>query len=176
MWHLSAIMSTADSQLLVSSSAVANDLFKGVFFKKLKDKQILFIARATVFVVAIIAIVIAWNPNSSIMNLVSDAWAGLGSAFGPAILMSLYWKRMNLAGAAAGMASGGLTVIIWDYIKCCTLDGVHVTPATYTGVYSLLVGFIVSLVFIVVVSLATPKASDEIMQEFEDVKNGNINA
>ena len=173
---LAAIMSTADSQLLVSSSAVANDLFKGVFFKKLKDKQILFIARATVFVVAIIAIVIAWNPNSSIMNLVSDAWAGLGSAFGPAILMSLYWKRMNLAGAAAGMASGGLTVIIWDYIKCCTLDGVHVTPATYTGVYSLLVGFIVSLVFIVVVSLATPKASDEIMQEFEDVKNGNINA
>ena len=160
---LAAIMSTADSQLLVSSSAVANDLFKGVFFKKLKDKQILFIARATVFVVAI-------------MNLVSDAWAGLGSAFGPAILMSLYWKRMNLAGAAAGMASGGLTVIIWDYIKCCTLDGVHVTPATYTGVYSLLVGFIVSLVFIVVVSLATPKASDEIMQEFEDVKNGNINA
>ena len=143
---------------------------------KLKDKQVLFIARATVFVVAIIAIVIAWNPNSSIMNLVSDAWAGLGSAFGPAILMSLYWKRMNLAGAAAGMASGGLTVIIWDYIKCCTLDGVHVTPATYTGVYSLLVGFIVSLVFIVVVSLATPKASDEIMQEFEDVKNGNINA
>ncbi len=173
---LAAIMSTADSQLLVSSSAVANDLFKGVFFKKLKDKQVLFIARATVFVVAIIAIVIAWNPNSSIMNLVSDAWAGLGSAFGPAILMSLYWKRMNLAGAAAGMASGGLTVIIWDYIKCCTLDGVHVTPATYTGVYSLLVGFIVSLVFIVVVSLATPKASDEIMQEFEDVKNGNINA
>ena len=120
---LAAIMSTADSQLLVSSSAVANDLFKGVFFKKLKDKQVLFIARATVFVVAIIAIVIAWNPNSSIMNLVSDAWAGLGSAFGPAILMSLYWKRMNLAGAAAGMASGGLTVIIWDYIKCCTLDG-----------------------------------------------------
>ena len=173
---LACTMSTADSQLLVSSSAVANDLFKGVFFKKLKDKQILFIARATVFVVAIIAIVIAWNPNSSIMNLVSDAWAGLGSAFGPAILMSLYWKRMNLAGAAAGMASGGLTVIIWDYIKCCTQDGVHVTPATYTGVYSLLVGFIVSLVFIVVVSLATPKASDEIMQEFEDVKNGNINA
>lgn len=173
---LAAIMSTADSQLLVSSSAVANDLFKGVFFKKLNDKQVLIIARVSVLVVSVIAIIIAWDPESSIMNLVSDAWAGLGSAFGPAILMSLYWKRMNLAGAAAGMASGGLTVIIWDYIKCCTLNGVHVTPATYTGVYSLLVGFIVSLVFIVVVSLATPKVSDEIMQEFEDVKNGNINA
>lgn len=173
---LAAIMSTADSQLLVSSSAVANDLFKGVFFKKLNDKQVLIIARVSVLVVSVIAIIIAWDPESSIMNLVSDAWAGLGSAFGPAILMSLYWKRMNLAGAAAGMASGGLTVIIWDYIKCCTLNGVHVTPATYTGVYSLLVGFIVSLIFIVVVSLATPKVSDEIMQEFEDVKNGNINA
>lgn len=173
---LAAIMSTADSQLLVSSSAVANDLFKGVFFKKLKDKQILIIARVTVFVVAIIAIMIAWDPNSSIMNLVSDAWAGLGSAFGPAILMSLYWKRMNLAGAAAGMASGGLTVIIWDYVKCCTLDGVRVTPSVYTGVYSLLVGFVISLVFIVVVSLVTPKVSDEIMQEFEDVKNGNVDA
>ncbi len=172
---LAAIMSTADSQLLVSSSAVANDLFKGVFFKKLNDKQVLIIARVSVLVVSVIAIIIAWDPESSIMNLVSDAWAGLGSAFGPAILMSLYWKRMNLAGAAAGMASGGLTVIIWDYIKCCTLNGVHVTPATYTGVYSLLVGFIVSLIFIVVVSLATPKVSDEIMQEFEDVKNGNIN-
>lgn len=171
---LAAIMSTADSQLLVSSSAVANDLFKGVFFKKLKDKQVLMIARVSVLVVSVIAIFIAWNPNSSIMNLVSDAWAGLGSAFGPAILMSLYWKRTNLAGAAAGMASGGLTVIIWDYIKCCTLDGVRVTPATYTGIYSLLVGFVVSLLFIVVVSLITPKVSDEIVQEFEDVKNGNI--
>lgn len=173
---LAAIMSTADSQLLVSSSAVANDLFKGVFFKKLKDKQVLMIARVCVLVVSVIAIAIAWNPNSSIMNLVSDAWAGLGSAFGPTILMSLYWKRMNLAGAAAGMISGGLTVIIWDYVKFLNLNGELVTPATYTGIYSLLVGFAISLLFIVIVSLLTPKASDEIVKEFEDVKNGNVTA
>lgn len=173
---LAAIMSTADSQLLVSSSAVANDLFKGVFFKKLNDKQVLLVARLSVFVISLIAIAIAWNPESSIMNLVSDAWAGLGSAFGPAILMSLYWKRMNLAGAAAGMASGGLTVIIWDYVKCCTLNGQAVTPSEYTGLYSLLVGFVISLLFIIVVSLATPKVSEEIAEEFEAVKNGNIEA
>ena len=114
---LAAIMSTADSQLLVASSSVAKDLCKGVFFKKLNDKQVLIIARVTVVIVAVLAFLIAWNPDSSIMGLVSDAWAGLGSAFGPAILMSLYWKRTNIAGAAAGMLSGGITVIVWDYVK-----------------------------------------------------------
>ncbi|MGN0390197.1 MAG: sodium/proline symporter PutP [Wujia sp.] len=171
---LAAIMSTADSQLLVSSSAVANDLLKGVFFKKMSDKAVLVVARISVFVIAIIAFIIAWNPNSSIMLLVSDAWAGLGSAFGPAILMSLYWKRTNLAGAASGMISGGLTVIIWDYIKLITVDGERMTLGSYTGIYSLLIGFAVSLLVIVVVSLLTPKVSEEIVQEFEDVKNGNV--
>ncbi len=171
---LAAIMSTADSQLLVSSSAVANDLVHGVFFKKLNEKQVLFIARVTVLVIAIIAYAIAWNPNSSIMLLVSNAWAGLGSAFGPTILMSLYWKRTNIYGAAAGMISGGLTVILWDYIKLIDMDGVKVTLGTYTGAYSLLIGFFVSLLFILVVTLATPKVSDEVIKEFEDVKNGNV--
>lgn len=171
---LAAIMSTADSQLLVSSSAVANDLFHGVFFKKLNDKQVLAIARVTVIVIAIIAYIIAWNPNSSIMLLVSDAWAGLGSAFGPTILMSLYWKRTNIYGAAAGMISGGLTVIIWDYIKMIDMNGEKVTLGTYTGAYSLLIGFFVSLLFILVVSLVTPKVNDEVVKEFEDVKNGNV--
>lgn len=171
---LAAIMSTADSQLLVSSSSVAKDLFKGVLFKKLTDKQVMVISRVTVLAVAAMAYIIAWNPDSSIMALVSDAWAGLGSAFGPTILLSLYWKRINLPGAAAGMVSGGATVIIWDYIKCMTLNGEKVTLATYTGLYSLLVGFAVSLVFIVIVSLATPKVNDELLQAFDDVKNGNV--
>lgn len=171
---LAAIMSTADSQLLVSASSVAKDLFKGVFFKELSEKKVMFISKITVIIIAVIAYIIAWNPESSIMALVSDAWAGLGSAFGPTILLSLYWKRINLPGAAAGMISGGLTVIIWDYIKFIELDGAKVTLGTYTGLYSLLVGFAVSLLFIVVVSLVTPKVSDEIVQEFEDVKEGNI--
>lgn len=183
---LAAIMSTADSQLLVSSSSVSKDLCKGVWFKNLTDKQVMLISRVTVILIAVIAYVIAWNPDSSIMDLVSDAWAGLGSAFGPTILLSLYWKRINLPGAAAGMISGAATVIFWDYIKIfekVTVDpdtGKEITDmiTTYekTGVYSLLVGFFVSILFIVVVTLVTPKVSDEILQEFEDVKNGNIEA
>ncbi len=171
---LAAIMSTADSQLLVSSSSVAKDLFGGVVFKKMDEKKMMLISRLTVLVVAIAAFAIAWNPNSSIMGLVSNAWAGLGAAFGPTILLSLYWKRTNLYGAMAGMLSGGLTVIIWDYIKLVTVDGAKVTLGTATGIYSLLIGFFVSLFFIVVVSLITPKVSEEILQEFEDVKNGNV--
>lgn len=171
---LAAIMSTADSQLLVSSSSVANDLLAGVFFKKMNEKQIMIASRVTVLVIAVMAFIIAWNPNSSIMMLVSDAWAGLGSAFGPTIFMSLYWKRINMSGAAAGMISGGLTVIIWDYVKLIPVDGSLVTLSTYTGLYSLLVGFFISLLFIVVVTLLTPKVSDEIVKEFEDVKNGII--
>lgn len=171
---LAAIMSTADSQLLVSSSSVANDLIAGVFFKKMSEKSIMIASRITVIAIAIIAYIIAWNPDSSIMALVSDAWAGLGSAFGPTIFMSLYWKRINMPGAAAGMISGGLTVIIWDYIKFIKLDGVRVTLATYTGLYSLLVGFFISLLFIVIFTLSTAKVSDEIVKEFEDVKNGIV--
>ncbi len=171
---LAAIMSTADSQLLVSSSSISQDLFKGVFFKNLKEKTVLLIARICVFVIAIIAFFIAWNPDSSIMGLVSDAWAGLGSAFGPTILMSLYWKRINLPGAAVGMISGAATVILWDYIKLIDMDGAKVTLATYTGAYSLLIGFFVSLFFIIVISLITPKVSEEIEKEFDDVKNGNV--
>ncbi len=171
---LAAIMSTADSQLLVTSSSVAKDLFKGSFTKNLSENKMMLVSRITVVVVAILAFIIAWDPNSSIMGLVSNAWAGLGAAFGPTILLSLYWKRINKYGAMAGMLSGGLTVIIWDYIKLVTVDGVKSTLGTYTGMYSLLVGFFVSLFFIVIVSLVTPKVSDEIIKEFEDVKVGNI--
>ena len=88
--------------------------------------------------------------------------------------MSLYWKRTNLFGAAAGMISGAATVIVWDYVKFINMDGAKVTLATYTGAYSLLIGFFVSLAFIVLVSLITPKVSEEIEKEFEDVKNGNV--
>ena len=88
--------------------------------------------------------------------------------------MSLYWKRINLPGAAAGMISGAATVILWDYIKLIDMDGAKVTLATYTGAYSLLIGFFVSLFFIIAISLITPKVSEEIEKEFDDVKNGNV--
>ena len=107
----------------------------------------------------------AWNPDSSIMGLVSNAWAGLGSAFGPIVVMSLFWRRTNLPGAIAGMVTGGLTVIIWDYIP---LVGGQ-TLGTYTGLYSLAVGFLLSLVMIVIVSLVTKAPSKEITDEFDRV-------
>ena len=113
---LAAIMSTADSQLLVTASAASEDLYHQFVKKDADSKEILTVARITVIAVSVIAFVIAWNPDSSIMGLVSNAWAGLGSAFGPIVVMSLFWRRTNLAGAVAGITSGGLTVIIWDYI------------------------------------------------------------
>ena len=112
---LAAIMSTADSQLLVTASAVSEDIYKGVK-KSATEKSALNIGKVAVVVVAIIGFVIAINPNSSIMGLVSDAWAGFGSAFGPVVLLALFWKRSTLAGAISGMATGALTVIVWDYL------------------------------------------------------------
>ena len=124
--------------------------------------------RTEMVAVAVVAYIIALDPNSSIMGLVSNAWAGLGASFGPIILMSLYWRRTNLAGAAAGVASGALSVIIWDYIP---LAGGQ-TLGDKTGLYSLVVGFAVSLILIIIVSLCTKKPSEEMLKAFDDVKNG----
>ncbi len=133
---LAAIMSTADSQLLVCASSVSKDIYKNVAKPDASDQTVLKVSRLTVVVVALLAFFIAWDPDSSVMALVSDAWAGLGSAFGPIVVCSLFWKRTNVAGAVAGMISGGLTVIIWDYLPI--MDGKTIGSAT--GVYSLLVG------------------------------------
>lgn len=167
---LAAIMSTADSQLLVAASSMAEDIFRGVIKKDADDKTVLRLSRCTVFVIAVLAYIIALNPNSSIMGLVSNAWAGLGSAFGPTVVLSLFWKRTNFQGAVAGIATGALAVIVWDYIP---LVGGQTLGAS-TGLYSLVVGFLLSMAAIVVVSLLTPAPSAEILQEFEDAKNGNV--
>lgn len=174
---LAAIMSTADSQLLVTASAVSADLYKGVVKKDASEKNVLALSRIVVIVVAVLAYMIAWNPNSSVMNLVSNAWAGLGAAFGPIVVMSLYWKRTNLAGAVAGIVSGGLTVIIWDYIPMITktVEGEtsRVTLGTATGLYSLAIGFVISMVCIIVASLVTKAPDEEMLQEFDEVINMN---
>lgn len=162
---LAAIMSTADSQLLVTASAVSEDLYHSFIDKNADSKKIMQVSRATVVVVSVLAFVIAWNPDSSIMGLVSNAWAGLGSAFGPIVLLSLFWRRTNLAGAIAGIVSGGLTVIIWDYIP---LAGGQ-TLGTATGLYSLAVGFCLSALMIVLFSLATKAPAKEITDEFDRV-------
>lgn len=161
---LAAIMSTADSQLLLTASSVSNDIYKGIINKKATDKFLLWFSRGVVVVVAVIAYVIAINPDSSVMGLVSNAWSGFGSCFGALVLLSLYWRRINRAGAIAGIVSGGLTVIIWDYMPV-----VQGTLAQKTGLYSLVPGFVLSLVFIIIVSLATAAPSKEMEAEFDAV-------
>jgi len=167
---LAAIMSTADSQLLVTASAVSEDLYHQIINPKAESKKVLAVSRITVLVVAVLAYIIALDPNSSIMGLVSNAWAGFGSAFGPLVVLSLYWKRTNLPGAIAGIVSGALTVIVWDYLP---LAGGQ-TLGAVTGLYSLALGFVISLVLIIAVSLATKAPSEEMLQEFDDVQKGNL--
>lgn len=164
---LAAIMSTADSQLLVTASAVSEDLYKGAVKKNASEKSSLLVGKIAVAVVAVIAFFIALNPKSSIMGLVSDAWAGFGSAFGPVVLLALFWKRSTLSGAISGMATGALTVIIWDYIPLVSGQTLYAA----TNLYSLVVGFGLALIVNVIVSLLSKKPSKEIMDEFDSIKN-----
>lgn len=166
---LAAIMSTADSQLLVTASAVSEDMYKGALNKKASEKNALFVGKIAVIAVAIFAYVIALDPDSSVMGLVSNAWAGFGAAFGPVVLLSLFWKRFNLPGAVAGMATGAALVIVWEYIK---FGGE--TLAASTGLYSLVVGFFLAALVAVIVTLITKAPSQEIQEEFDKVNSVEI--
>ena len=166
---LAAIMSTADSQLLVTASAVSEDMYKGAINKKASEKNSLLVGKIAVVVVAIIAYLIALDPNSSIMGLVSNAWAGFGAAFGPVVLLSLFWKRFNLPGAVAGMVTGAGFVIFWDYIK---IGGE--TLGTSTGIYSLVIGFFLAALVAVIVTLITKAPAKEICDEFDKVNTVEI--
>ena len=166
---LAAIMSTADSQLLVTSSAISEDIYKGVIKKNADEKKALMIGRVVVVFVAVVAFLIALDPNSSVMKLVEDAWGGFGAAFGPVVLLALFWKRSNLAGAIAGMATGALTILVWSYIP---FNGV--TLSTSTGIYSLAIGFPLALIVNVIVCLITKKPEQEIVDEFESIKSVEI--
>lgn len=156
---LAAIMSTADSQLLVTASAVTNDVFK-IFKKDASDKTLMWISRITVIIIAVIAYLLALDPTSSVMGLVSYAWSGLGAAFGPAILLSLFWKRMTIQGAVAGMIAGGGSVILWEAFF------------SWTNIYSLLPAFVIALAAVVVGSLASkqPEGIDEMFEKAKVTK------
>ncbi len=160
---LSAIMSTADSQLLVTSSAVSEDVYRSIFGKDASPKTLLWISRIAVIIVAILAAILASNPESSVFNLVSYAWAGFGATIGPAILLSLFWKRMNAAGAIAGVVSGGVTVLVWnEFVK------------PHFPLYELLPAFIISIICIVVVSLLTKRPDASIEEQFDRVQEVDI--
>lgn len=161
---LASTMSTADSQLLAASSSMSQDLLQGFFRVKMSQKASMIVARGTVVVIAIVAVALAWDPSSSVFRVVSFAWAGFGAAFGPVMLMSLFWKRSNKWGALAGMIAGGAMVFIWKF-GIAKLGGAW-------AIYELLPAFIVGCVVLVVVSLLTPAPEQKIVDEFEAVKKG----
>lgn len=158
---LAASMSTADSQLLAASSAVSQDIFKGLIKKNAEEKEVMIISRFTVFLIALIALLLSLNPNSSIFSLVSFAWSGFGGTFGPLILLSLYWKRTTAPGAIAGLICGGITDVVWHYIPA--------SVAKIFGLYEILPAFIVCLVVTVLISLLT-KPDAEVVAKFEEYK------
>ena len=159
---LAASMSTADSQLLASASAFASDVYKPVIRKgRASDREMFWAGRIVVLIIAVIAVIIAANPNSgSIMSLVENAWGLFGAAFGPAILLSLFWRRFNFGGAVAGIVVGAVVDILWLLLL------------KSTGVYEIIPGFLCGLIAAVVVAKVTPAPGREITDVFDRVKNG----
>lgn len=175
---MAAVMSTADSQLLVASSAVTNDLYAKYSKKGVSDEKLMWISRGVVVAVAIIAAIFALDENSSIMNLVSFAWSGFGAAFGPIMILALFWKRINAKGALAGMMTGFVVDVVWNTffkaggiipgllkVDWCLVD---------TGLYELLPAFILALIMAVVVSLLTEEPSEEMQKEFDEATEGSF--
>ena len=158
---LASTMSTASGQLLAAASSVSENLFKGVFHIQMTDSFTMISARGTVLLISIIGTVIACDPESSIFQIVSFAWAGFGAAFGPVMLFALFWKRCNRWGALSGMIAGGIMVFVWKYLVK-PMGGVW-------GIYELLPAFLAACAAIVVVSLMTGEPEKEIQEEFDAV-------
>jgi len=159
---LACTMSTCDSQMLAASSSVSENIIHETFGVELSEHMQMVMARVVLVIIAAIGIVIARDPNSSVFQIVSFAWAGFGAAFGPIMLLALFWKRANRYGAITGMIGGGLTIFIWKFL-IKPLGGIF-------GIYELLPGFIVGLILCVIISLATPAPEKEIVEEFESIK------
>jgi sodium/proline symporter len=149
---LSAIMSTIDSQLLVSSSALTEDFYRTFFRREASQKELIWVGRFAVLVIAVIATFLAWS-EGVVLELVAYAWAGFGAAFGPCIIFSLFWRRMTRNGALVGMIVGGLTVIFWQY--------------TGSALYEIVPGFLFGTIAIIVVSLLDKEPSNEILAEYD---------
>ena len=156
---LAAIMSTADSQLLVSSAALTEDFYKSLFNQDASPESLVKISRIAVVVIAIVAWLLALDPESSVLGLVSYAWAGFGAAFGPAIILSLFWARMNRQGCLAGILIGGITVVVWKQLSGGIFD-----------VYEIVPGFILATISIIAVSLATPEPDQDIQAMFSEAE------
>ena len=159
---LAATMSTADSQLLAASSGVSQNLFADFFGFNMNERKSMIVARGTVLAIAVLGVVFASNPNSSVFEIVSFAWAGFGATFGPVVLAALFWKRSNKEGALSGMIVGAITIFVWKYV---------VRPMGGPwDVYELLPAFLLACITIIVVSLITAAPSKDIEEEFQSYK------
>ena len=158
---LAAIMSTASSQLLVAASAFAQDFYKTLLRKDATQTELVWISRASVLIIASIAVYLGFNPDSFILDMVAYAWAGFGAAFGPALLMSLFWKRTTKIGVIAGIIVGGVTIIAWKNFAPFEL-------------YEIVPGFIFSLVAIFIVSKLDKEPDRDILETFDKVNQSKI--
>ncbi len=149
---LAAVMSTLSAQLLVCSSALTEDFYKGLIRPNASQQELVWIGRLMVLAVAVIALVLAQNPDSKVLGLVSYAWAGFGAAFGPVVIFSVFWKRMTALGALSGMIAGAVVVVLWKSLN--------------TGLYEIIPGFIACSVVLVLVSLST-KVPKDVIERFE---------
>ena len=158
---LSSTMSTADAQLLAASSSISENLLRKFFNVELSTKASIKIARAAVVAIAVVAVFLARNPDSSVFRIVSFAWAGFGSAFGPVVLLALFWRRSNKQGALAGMITGGAMVFIWKFL-IAPMGGLF-------AIYELLPAFLLALIVNIVVSLATGEPEKEVTDAYDRV-------
>ncbi len=154
---LAAIMSTISSQLLVSSSALVEDLYRTFSRRELEGRHAVMLGRLAVLIVSVVAAILAWDQSDTILGLVAFAWAGFGASFGPIVLLSLYWRKLTTWGALAGMAVGAVTVGVWGNISGGIFD-----------MYEILPGFIFNVVVAVGVSLATYREDPQITAEFDE--------
>jgi sodium/proline symporter len=158
---LAAVMSTADSQLLVAASAFTEDIYRIIMKKNASEKELVWIGRFAVITISAIAYLIARNPSNSVMGLVSYAWAGFGAAFGPVILFSLFWRNTTRNGALGGMIIGGLTVIIWKQLSGGIFDLYEIVP-----------GFLLSCMTIYTLSVLDKEGpAEEIVREFDRINH-----
>ncbi|MBR6765977.1 MAG: sodium/proline symporter, partial [Clostridia bacterium] len=162
---LAATISSSDSYLLIAASAFSKNIYQGICKKNATDKQVMLISRITLLVLAIIGVILALDEKSVIFNIVSFAWAGFGATFGPLMIFSLFWKRVNKPGAIAGMVGGAAMVFLWKLV-ISKAGGMF-------AIYELLPAFIFSSILIVVVSLLTKAPSKEVLEDFEAVRGGN---
>ena len=160
---LASTMSTSDSQLLAASSSVSNDILMKFFGLKISQTKQLVVSRVSLLLIALLGIFLAWDSNSSVFQIVSFAWAGFGASFGPVVLLALFWKRANKAGAIAGMLCGGIMIFVWKF-------GIRPIGGML-DIYELLPAFIAAIAVNVIVSLLTQAPSEKITRTFDQVKN-----